>query len=485
MEESGMSVEDKNKAFLYEQVAAHIADLIRQGTFRPGERIPSVRQISQQRKISITTALQAYMRLEQDGLIEARPQSGYYVRARPPLTLPEPEISAPAPDPTHISVRELVMMVLKDTTNPDLIQLGTAIPNPELVATEKLNRIMAAIGREAGTQLKLYEMPPGCEALRIQIAQRLVAAGCNLTPADIVTTSGCQEAFMLSLRAVCRPGDTVAIESPLYFGLLQILESLDLRALEIPTHPRDGMSLSALKFAVEHNPIHACLVLPNFNNPLGSCMPDERKQELVEFLEQHEIPLIEGEESGELYFGGSRPSLCKAYDRKGLVLSCASFSTTLYPGHRVGWVVPGKFRATIEWLKFTTNIAAGTLPQLAIAQFLASGGYDHHLRSIRRIYASYVAQMSQAVMRYFPSGTRVTRPKGAYVLWVQLPEYADSLELYKQALKTGITLAPGYIFSATHQYRNFIRLNAAWWSYEAERAVQTLGELVAQQENRS
>jgi DNA-binding transcriptional MocR family regulator len=328
-------------------------------------------------------------------------------------------------------------------------------------------------------------MPPGCEALRIQIAQRLVAAGCNLTPADIVTTSGCQEAFMLSLRAVCRPGDTVAIESPLYFGLLQILESLDLRALEIPTHPRDGMSLSALKFAVEHNPIHACLVLPNFNNPLGSCMPDERKQELVEFLEQHEIPLIEGEESGELYFGGSRPSLCKAYDRKGLVLSCASFSTTLYPGHRVGWVVPGKFRATIEWLKFTTNIAAGTLPQLAIAQFLASGGYDHHLRSIRRIYASYVAQMSQAVMRYFPSGTRVTRPKGAYVLWVQLPEYADSLELYKQALKAGITLAPGYIFSATHQYRNFIRLNAAWWSYEAERAVQTLGELVAQQENRS
>ena len=471
----------KQDTFLYERVASDLGELIRQGTFRAGERIPSVRQLSRQRKISITTVLQAYMLLENQGLIETRPQSGYYVRSRMPELLPEPEMSTPQQDPTLVSVRELVMMVLKDSTNPGLIQLGAAIPNTELVIPTKLNRIMTSISRQTEHQYNTYDIPPGNEALRIQIAQRAVGIGCNLTHADIVTTSGCLEAITLSLRAVCRPGDTVAIESPMYFGILQVLESLDLRALEIPTHPRDGISISALKFAIEHNSIQACLVLSNFNNPLGSCIPDENKQTLVEMLNHHEIPLIEGDVCGEIYFTGMRPGLCKAYDRKGLVLLCSSFSKDLVPGYRVGWVVPGRFKSTIEWLKYTTNVATSTLPQVAIAKFLESGGYDHHLRSIRRLYASFVAQLSHAVERYFPEGTRVTRPNGGIVLWVQLPDYADSLELYKQALQAGITLAPGYIFSATHQYKNFIRLNAAWWSYETDRAMRRLGELVAEQ----
>ena len=473
----------KHDAYLYEQVAVDLADLIRQGTFRPGERIPSVRQMSRQRKISITTVLQAYMQLENQALIETRPQSGYYVRSRLPELLPEPEMSAPQLDPTLVSVRELVMMVLKDSTNPDLIQLGAAIPNTELVIPAKLNRIMASLSRKTEHAYNTYDIPPGNEALRIQIAQRAVGIGCNLTHADVVTTSGCLEAFTLSLRAVCKPGDTVAIESPLYFGVLQVLESLGLRALEIPTHPREGISISALKFAVEHNSIQACLVLSNFNNPLGSCIPDENKQALVELLAQRDIPLIEGDVCGEIYFSGVRPSVCKAYDRKGLVLLCSSFSKDLVPGYRVGWVVPGRYKSTIEWLKYTTNVATSTLPQVAIAKFLESGGYDYHLRSIRRLYAGFIAQLSQAVERYFPEGTRVTRPNGGIVLWVQLPDYSDSLELYKQALQAGITLAPGYIFSATHQYKNFIRLNAAWWSYETDRAMRRLGQLVAEQKH--
>ncbi|MGE5123457.1 MAG: PLP-dependent aminotransferase family protein [Acidobacteriaceae bacterium] len=477
-----MTDQQKQNLFLYEQVSFELAGLIRQGTFRPGERIPSVRQLSRQRKISITTVLQAYAELERQGLIETRPQSGYYVRSKIPQLLPEPEMSAPLQDPTLVSVRELVMMVLKDATNPGLIQLGAAIPNTELVIPVRLNRIMASLSRQAKNPYNYYDIPPGNEALRIQIAQRAVGMGCNLTHADIVTTCGCLEAFTLSLRAVCKPGDTVAIESPMYFGVLQVLESLELRALEIPTHPREGISLSALKFAIEHNSIQACLVLSNFNNPLGSCIPDENKQVLVELLASHEIPLIEGDVCGEIYFSGVRPGVCKAYDHKGLVLLCSSFSKDLAPGYRVGWVAPGRFKSTIEWLKYTTNVATATLPQVAIAQFLASGGYDHHLRSIRRLYASFVSQLSHAVERYFPKDTRVTRPNGGIVLWVQLPDYADSLVLYKQALQAGITLAPGYIFSATHQYKNFIRLNAAWWSYETDRAMQHLGRLVAEQE---
>ena len=467
------------KTFLYENIAEEFADLIFQGTFRVGERIPSVRQLSRQRKISVTTALQAYMTLEDRGLIEARPQSGYYVRSRLPVSLPEPEESTPGPDPAQVSKRELVMMVLRDTLNPQLLQLGAAIPHPDLVATDKLNRIMAAVARKAGKASGMYDIPPGNEALRIQIAQRALTAGCYLGPGDIVTTSGCLEAIGLCLRAICHPGDTVAIESPTYFGVLQALESLELRALEIPTHPRDGISLAALRFAIEHNPLKACLFLPNFNNPLGSLMPDDNKKEMVELLAAHEIPLIEGDPLGEIYFSGERPIHAKAYDRKGLVMLCSSFSKVLSPGYRVGWAVPGKYKATVEWLKYTTNIATTTLAQLAIARFLESGGYDHHLRNIRRVYARNMAQISQAVMRYFPAGTRVTRPNGGFVLWVQLPEQVDSLRLYRQALRAGITLAPGHLFSATDQYRNFIRLNVAYWSDEANHAIQRLGEMIA------
>jgi DNA-binding transcriptional MocR family regulator len=469
-----------SKTYKYERVAAEIAHLIESGTFRPGDGIPSVRQLSRQKKVSVTTVLQAYYLLEARGLIEARPRSGFYVRTTLPSALPEPEISSPEPDPTQVSVRELVMMVLRDTLNPDLIQLGAAHPNPDLLATKKLNRIMASVARRIGEESGLYDLPPGCKALRVQIAQRAVAAGCSLTPSDIVTTSGCSEAINLCLRAICKPGDTVAIESPICFDQLHYLEVLGLKALEIPTHPRDGISLEALRFAVEHTPVRACLVISNFNNPLGSCIPDENKKELVELLTRHDIPLIENNIFGEMYFDERRPMVAKAYDRKGLVLLCASFSKDLCPGYRVGWVAPGRYRQTVEWLKYTTSLATSTLPQLAIAQFLASGGYDHHLRRIRRVYARYVASMSHAVRRFFPEGTRVTRPAGGFVLWVQLPDTVDSLELYKLALKAGIAITPGYIFSATQQFRNFIRLNAAHWSNKTERAVARLGELIAE-----
>ncbi len=475
-----MNESNVQKRLLYEEIANHLAQLIRQGTFRPGQRIPSVRQMSQQQGVSISTVLQAYLLLEDRELIEARPQSGYYVRSRLPSALPEPEMSAPAADPSRVSLNELVMMVLRDALNPKLVQLGAALPNNNLLPTEKLNRIFYSLSKKLGDRSNLYMFPPGSEELRLQIAHRMVAAGCSLSPSDIVITSGCVEAVDLCLQAVCRRGDIVAIESPMYFGVLQTLEALGLQALEIPTHPREGLSLEALRFALEHSPVRAVLAISNFNNPLGSSIPDENKKELVSLLAKYEIPLIEDDISGEIFFGEKRPTVAKSYDRKGLVMLCSSFSKDICPGYRVGWTAPGKFTSTVEWLKFAVSVASGTLQQLAVAEFLENGGYDRHLRRIRREYARNVGLMSQAVMRYFPEGTRVTRPTGGFVLWVQLPETIDSLDLYKLALKGGITLSPGYIFSPTKQFRNFIRLNAADWSYEIESALERLGDMITE-----
>jgi DNA-binding transcriptional MocR family regulator len=466
-------------AYKYERIADDIDHLIECGAFRPGDRIPSVREMSRQRDVSVSTVLQAYYLLEARGLIHARPRSGFYVRNDLPSDLPEPEISSPAPDPTQVSMRELMsMVVLSDTHNPDLIQLGAAIPNPSLGATQELNRTMASVARQMGDASGLYDYVPGCEELRMQIARQSLSSGCSLSPDDIVITSGCSESVSLCLRAVCQPGDVVAIESPIVFDALQTLEAIGLQALEIPTHPRDGISLDALRFAIEHNDVSACLVISNFNNPLGSCMPDQNKRALVGLLTEREIPLIENDVLGELYFGDSRPSVAKAYDREGWVMLCSSFSKTLCPGYRVGWVVPGRFRSTIRWLKYTSSLAAPTLSEYTIAEFMASSSYAPYLRRIRRVYERHVASMSQAVRRHFPEQTKLTRPAGGFVLWVELQETVDSLRLYKQAQRAGIAITPGHLFSATEQYNNFIRLNAANWSDEAEAAIERLGHII-------
>jgi DNA-binding transcriptional MocR family regulator len=472
-------------AFRYQELADRLAELIRQGTYPPGKRIPSVRQTSHQYDVSISTVLQAYSILEAQSLIEARPQSGYYVRTPSAARLPEPEISSPGRNPSRVSLHELTMMLMNDTLNQNLIQLGAALPNPSLLPTKKINRIIANLARRDNPDLQGYQWPPGLEALRTQIARRAVNAGCSLAPNDIVITSGGVEAIDICLHVVCRSGDIVATESPSYFGTLQLLEVHRLRALEIPTHPREGISLEALEFALKHNPIRAVLVIPNFNNPLGSQMPDDKKKELVGLLARYDVPLIENDVSGEIYFGAKRPLVCKAFDARGLVMLISSFSKDISPALRIGWMAPGRYRAEAEWTKFTISSTAPTLGQMAIAQFLESGGYDQHLRRIRREYARNVNLLSAAVMRYFPEGTRLTRPSGGLVLWVRLPENVDSLELYRVAHAAGITLAPGYVFSPTQQFPNFIRLNAAEFNYSTERALEHLGEMIRELDNRN
>ena len=469
-----------NPSTLYEQLAAEVLEQIQAGTFQVGERLPSVRQISRQKGLSVTTVLQAYHLLEDRGAIEARPQSGYFVRVPlPPAPAPQPIDSAQPFDPARVRIDDLVMLVVRDTLNPDLIQFGAALPDPDLLPTAKLNTILAKIARRNTRAYNTVGLPEGTLELRTQVARRAFLAGCALAPDEIVITSGCTEALHLALRAVCKAGDLVAIELPTYFGILQVLQSLGLRALEIPTHPDTGISLSALRFAIENHPVKAAVVMTNFNNPLGSCMPAENKRALVEMLAPAEIPLIEDDIYGELSFTGQHPGVAKTYDRKGLVLLTSSFSKDISPSYRIGWIAPGRFKDAVVRLKMATSLGTVILPQLAIAEFLESGSYDHHLRKIRRAYAQKVSQMAHAVVRTFPEGTLVTNPQGGFVLWVQLPEQVDSLDLFRRAVQAGITLAPGYIFSATPKYRNFIRLNAAYWSFSAERVLRQLGELVA------
>ncbi len=462
---------------LYEKIADNIAHLVTKGTFRTGDRIPSIRIISRKMKVSVATALEAYRLLEDRGIVEARPQSGYYVRALVPGPVTEAPATKTDAKPTDVSINDIVRRVLRSMVDPGLLQLGPTIPNPELLPVKKLSSILASVVRTRGNQSLSY-MVRGYEKLRVQIARRSLLSGCRLAPDDILVTTGCQEAIMLSLRALCRPGDTVIIESPAFFNHLQAIETLGLKVIEIPSNPSDGISLETVAYVLEEMPVKACLLVPNFSNPNGSLMPDEKKKALLHLLYEHDVPLIEDDIYGDLSFSSERPGVVKSFDEKGLVVLCSSFSKTLAPGYRVGWVASsGSFRERIEHQKFVNSFTSATPPQMAIAEFLSNGGYDHHLRRIRRILSRNVESMRSAVGRHFPLGTRVTRPTGAFFLWVEMPERIDALELYEMAVKKGITIAPGLIFSTRNKYRNYIRLNAAVWSQEVERAIAVLGDM--------
>jgi DNA-binding transcriptional MocR family regulator len=467
-------------SFLYERIAGKISDLIQKGTLRPGEKVPSVRRMSSQEQVSISTILQAYFLLEDRGLIEARPQSGFYVRLKPRALPPEPAMSHPPSSATRVNISELVANIHDAVLDREMVPLGGAVPGPEMLPVRKLNRMLASLSRNADFSTHLYAPVQGTPELRHQIARRSIDQGCSLTSDEIVTTFGCTEAVNLCLRAVASEGDTIAVESPTYYGFLQIIESLKMKALEIPTSPKSGICLDALEAAIKKHRVKACLVMPNFHNPLGSLMPDQKKKNLVELLARKNVPLIEDDIYGELHFNGERPKVCKAFDKQDNVMLCASFSKSISPSLRAGWTAPGKYLQQVKQLKLTNTLSPVTLSQLAVAEILKSGGYDHHLRRIRRAYSTLVQIFAQAIGQYFPEGTKVTRPEGGYVLWVELPSTVDSMELYRKAREQKISIAPGSMFSAKQHYRNCIRLNCSHiWSDRLNNALFTLGRLTS------
>lgn len=469
---------------LYQQVAGRIAGLVESGTLRAGDRVPSLRQVSEQQGVSLSTTLQAFALLESRGLIEARPQSGFYVRPRLEVLPPEPRSTSIPSATTRVDLASVIETLLRASQDPALVGLGAAAPAPEMLPGRKLARLIGPILRRHPGH-DGYSAPPGVLELRREIARRAVDWGGLLSPDDVVTTCGGTEALYLALRAVTSPGDTVAVESPAYFGVLLLLQQLGLEAVEIPTQPGTGLSIDALRQALKRHRVKACVASFNCHNPLGFVMSDEAKREIVALLGRHEIPLIEDEVYGDLQFGDERARPAKAFDTRGLVLYCSSFSKVLAPGYRVGWIAPGRFHRRILELKFTTTLATPTLPQLTVAAFLRGGAFDRHVRGMRIACQRQVERMRDAIGRSFPPGTRVTKPAGGFLLWVEMPLGVDSLRLFDEALQEGISITPGPVFSARLRLRNCIRLNCRPWSESIEAAVTTLGRLAEAQARRA
>ncbi|MBU1237054.1 MAG: PLP-dependent aminotransferase family protein [Gammaproteobacteria bacterium] len=466
---------------LYEQLADDLRGLIEGRVLQPGDRLPSVRQLSEQRRLSVSTVLQALRQLEDRGMVEARPQAGYYVRRRSPARA-EPQPIERLKRPVYVGVNQLLMQVLQANERPGMLPLGSAYPAPGLLPSARMQRMFAKVARQSRDLLAGGTCTAGNdERLIRQLVRLSLDWGGPFDAEEIIVTNSCTESFNLCLRAVTKPGDTVALESPTYLVLLQIIEDMGLKALEIPTHPRTGLSVEALELATRNGAVKACVLIPNANNPLGCIMPEENKRRVAQLLAERDVPLIEDDIYGDLHFEGSRPWPIKAYDTSGNTMLCSSFSKTISPALRLGFVAAGRRYAELMQVKTLTSGVTGVLQQAALAEFLEGGGYARELRHARRAYAGQVARMADAVAEYFPHDCTMSRPQGGFVFWAELPKQVDALALHKDAVAEGIAFVPGQLFSASGQYRNCLRLNCGNpWNEAIDAGIRRLGELVRQ-----
>jgi DNA-binding transcriptional MocR family regulator len=465
--------------FLYAQIAARIEKQIKQNLLKPGDKLPSVRALSQEQGISLSTAYKAYVELENLGLIEARTKSGYYVKYLPARFASIPETKPPLKKIRQASVAEMITMVYQNMSEDSVLQLSRSSPPLSLIPLAKLSKSMMESIRKSPSGNINYENLQGNLSLRTQVAKNAFNWGGNITADDVVTTQGCLEALIFALRALTKPGDTIAIESPTYFGIFNVMLSLDLKVLEIPAHPETGLDLEYLERAMDEVPIKVCLFVTNFSNPVGSCMPEERKQQLVKLLAKKQVPLIEDDIYGEIYFGKSRPRTCKSYDTDGWVILCSSVSKSIAPGYRVGWCIPGRFKDQVLNIKMMHSIASATPTQAAIGHFFETGRYDLHMRHLRKALHTQCLRYTQAIAAHFPSGTKISRPQGGYALWVELDKKVNSFELYQAAIEQSISIAPGQIFSIDGRYTNFIRISFGLaFDDVVEESFKVLGALV-------
>lgn len=471
----------------YETLAAEISTLIERGTLQPGSRIPSVRDTARQHALSADTVYRAFYLLEGQGLIHARPRSGYFVSSSPLNAVPAAPPSAAAPvakaarhDAAGRCVDTFILSVYERLLDPATLPFGASYPGTGLYPYASLARSLAAAARTLKPSLFNSGLSNGYEQLREQIAQRYRSRGTAIGMDQIVITSGASEALALSLQCVTRPGDLVVVEAPCFYGTLHLLERLRLQHLAIPVDPAGGLALDALETALQRRPVKACLLMTSLQHPTGASLSEPRKQALVRLLARYGVPLVEDDVYAELDFSQIPRFPALAYDTAGTTLSCGSFSKSLAPGYRIGWVAaPGPFIERIRHLRLTTTITPSVPIQAGLSHYLQRGGYDRHLRRLRSALKQQQQRMLELVEELFPEECRTIAPPGGYYLWLGLPRGRSAWRIAQRALGEGISVMPGCVFARQDDFDGFLRLNYGHpWNERLERGMQTLGETI-------
>jgi DNA-binding transcriptional MocR family regulator len=463
---------------LYHQLAERVAALIKDGTFSAGAKLPSVRRMSREQRVSVTTVMEAYARLEDQRLVEPRPRSGYYVM---PPEVRQGELPRPikaAKQSVKVNCPDIFAAVMEAVADPKVVPFGAAVPGEAILPSKRLASLTNAVIRRNGASAFSYSLAPGRRELRVALSRRLLAAGVKAGPDEIVITQGATEALVLALRVITRPGDVVAIEVPTYFGILQLVREQGLRVLEVPVDPQEGIDLDVLESLANKHTLKACIVQPSYQNPMGSCMSDVSKQRLAEMAARLDFMVIEDDLYRELGYLRTAPRPLAHFDHNGHVVLCGSVTKSLAPGLRVGWILPGPYLQEVVRIKSVYYPANPTVSELVVAEAFSEGGYERHLRRISACFAEQSSIMRAAVLAAFPPETRVNQPEGGFVLWIEMPAGFDSEEFAVAALTKGISLIPGTIFSPACGLKHCLRLSCgAPWDRRAAKAIITLGQM--------
>lgn len=465
----------------YQQIAHDLGEQIYSGNFAYGQRLPALRKLARQLQVSVTTVLEAYSQLQQLGLIEARPQAGFFVCHQHTLLARPPESASLAPAQLRLGQR--IDEVRANSQNPQNYHFGLAIPHPDCLPQAALAKAASQVIRHQTQAMASPAPAPGNLALRQQICQLMVGAGCFIHADQVIISNGCQEALFLALQTLTQPGDVVAVESPCYHGFLLALQSLQLTVVTIACDPQTGMDLAALEQAASQWPIKVCLCSPCFSNPSGAVMSDSNKRALLQLAQRFDFSVIEDDIFAELGFSSPRPRPLLAFDKDDRVIYCSSFSKTIAPGLRIGWLITARRQQQIIDRQMATTTGAASLPQLLLQRFLASGQFQPHLQRSRRLYQANQQRALAVIAKHFPAGTQASQPNGGFVLWIALPPTLDSYRLYQQALIEQISIVPGSLF-ARQGFNNYLRINYARpWTQRAEQKLARIGALATLQQS--
>ena len=478
-------IQRQDASYLYQQVIQMILTMVEQKSLLPGEKLLSLRTMAHNLNVSVPTVKQAYQLLEAQGWVVAREKSGYFLSTRREANVYPKRTQLPN-KPVVVNKQALIEQVYSGIHQPHTVPLGIANPIAVAGTEQVLAKLMRRAMKQAGHELINYGPMDGLESLKKQIVRRYLDMGLAIDMAELVITNGAQEALAIALQAVTTKGDVVAVESPCYFGIVELVESLGLQAIEIPVCHDDGIWLEDLEKALDQHDIRACVFSTSINNPLGSFMPDSRRAELVALLESRDVVLIEDDVYGDLYFTEQRGIPAQAFSRKGMVITCSSFSKTAAPSYRVGWMVAGQFVAKAKRIKRALSCSSSLMNQWALAEFLSSGGYERHLKLVRKRLMENRDRMVQTVRQAFTDDIRVSRPQGGCVLWLDLGKQVSGAALFQRALENGISITPGTLFSASNRYQHCIRISYGLpWSNDVEQAVYQLGRLTTELKNAS
>lgn len=469
---------DTTKEFRYRELAVKIGKYIQQNQLKSGDKIPSVRKMSKDFNVSIATVLMAYDLLIDKGIIISRQRYGYFVNETIKRIL-EPDKSDFQMLPANVSMNEMASKMMINAKKFSLANFSILSPSPEMLPINQLNKCINKALAAPGNNAYDYPLIEGHDQLTWQITKNSMHWHNALKNDEVIVTNGALEAINLCLSALTVPGDTVIVESPTYAGLLQAIENHHLKVVEVPCSPETGIDLSLIEKSFRSQKITACILQPTLNNPLGCSMPDTHKKILIDLITQYQVPVIEDDTLGELLFDQEPHQPLKAFDKEGYVLYCNSFSKTLAPGFRIGWVSGGQYHHLLRRHKYGTNIASSAVMQDALSIYLATGKYRSHLNKLKIELQKNVFLYLNSIHKHFPASIQIAKVRGGLSLWVRLADHIDAMELQRVALEDKIGICPGKIFSNNNYYNNYIRINfGPVWSKRIDQHLKVLGSLI-------